>query len=91
MTRRDTLEVDAERYGSLTEAIVLAVAAVRNERPVELESLYDAVDPDALERLCSGASSVTATFEYAGVTVSVTADHRVLVNDVEGPLEAPGD
>ncbi|WP_246981979.1 HalOD1 output domain-containing protein [Halorientalis marina] len=67
---------------SYTEAIVAAVADVsdRNTSPLQdgahLDSLYESIDPDALEALFERSatdSPVTATFSYSGYRVTVDA------------------
>ena len=88
MTEDTLLEVDGGQYGTITEAIVHAAGAVRNETPVELEPLYDAVDPDALERLVASDGSVAVTFEYADLTVSVSGCRRVRVLGADDVVEA---
>nr|WP_161605563.1 HalOD1 output domain-containing protein [Natronorubrum sulfidifaciens] len=53
-------------------AVVSLVAAVTDTDPLELEPLYNAVDPEALDSLCAAGNSVsTLSFEYAGYTVVV--------------------
>ncbi len=60
--------------GSLTMAIVRAVATAANETPQSLTPLGDVVDPEALEILLDGPDSAPhVTFSYA--------DHRVVVTD----------
>ena len=59
--------------GSATEAIVSLVAQERDCDPLELDPLYGAVDPEALDSICRAATegSVRISFEYAGFTVLI--------------------
>jgi len=53
-------------------ALVSLVAAVTNTDPVDLEPLYNAIDPEALDSLCTpDASFSSIEFEYVGHTVVV--------------------
>lgn len=67
-------------------AIVEAVAAVTGRDPEGMDQLYDAIDPDALDRLVrqTGAEGrsdgVCLSFRYGGCTVIVAADGRVAVS-----------
>lgn len=69
----------------VTEAVVLAVADAADADPLEIEPLYDAVDPDALTRLVdhagerSGSSDLTMTFTMHGLPVRVDGDGSVTV------------
>lgn len=62
--------------------VVSAVAAVAGREPIAMEPLYDAVDPDALDRLVGGGAIDLArvTFEYLGYTVTVDPPGRVIVS-----------
>jgi hypothetical protein len=70
---------------SATEAVVLAVAEATDADPLDLDPLYDCVDPDALDDLFESGDDGTArlsgsfTFEYEGCDVAVHADQRVVV------------
>lgn len=59
----------------LSVAVPTLVAQCESVDPCELPPMYDAVDPDALDRLVSGdgsaESTVEITFGYAGYTVAV--------------------
>lgn len=70
-----------------SEAVVTAVAAVDGERPLELDPLYDAIDPDALNTLFEharrvGDSTQRLRFPYAGFDVSVRSDGRIRITGV---------
>ena len=77
---------------SYTEAVVNAVASVsdRSASPVHggpfLDSLYESIDPDALEALFEGSNTdrgepVTVTFSYSGYRVTVDSSRTVTVFD----------
>lgn len=59
-----------------TEAVVIAVSAVRNRPVTELEPLTEVVDPDALDSFCSGRtesdSKPRLRFTYSDCVVEVT-------------------
>lgn len=64
--------------------VVAAVAAALGVRPMQLDTtLYEAVDPDALQRLvpCDDSSdpTVTVEFTWAGCAVTVEGSGRVVV------------
>ncbi len=70
--------------GSPTVDIVEEVAAVRGVQSDELDPLYTAIDPDALERLLSGAfRNGRVEFEYEGCTVVCESDGRVAIAERE--------
>ncbi|WP_306054512.1 HalOD1 output domain-containing protein [Natronococcus wangiae] len=67
-----------------SEVVVTAVGTVTGSDPVNLEPLYDAIEPDALDSLCDHAGRKrTEThrlrFSYAGFDVDVRTDGRVRV------------
>ncbi|WP_436927817.1 HalOD1 output domain-containing protein [Halosimplex amylolyticum] len=59
------------------EAVVIAVAEVTGQSPLEMEPLPEVIDPDALNSLFDGErdqlSSVSVTFDYCGQRVTVTS------------------
>ncbi|MFD1585785.1 HalOD1 output domain-containing protein [Halorientalis brevis] len=65
-----------------TDAVVRAVASVRDVDPVDLNRpLFMAVDPDALDRLFeSRADGLSVTFRYHGHDVEVRSDLTVVVD-----------
>lgn len=72
-----------------TVAVVEAMAAVRGTDPTDLRPLYDAVDPQGLDRVCS--DSVPPYREGARTVEFTYLDHRVSV-DSGGVVEIrPGD
>ncbi|MFB6179543.1 MAG: HalOD1 output domain-containing protein [Halorientalis sp.] len=66
-----------------TDAVVRAVAIVRDIDPIELRvPLFAAIDPDALDRLFeSPADGVTVSFRYHGHEIEVRSDLTVAVDD----------
>lgn len=61
--------------------IVERVAEVAGVEPTDLEPLYQAVDPDALDRLVRGSAGFrAASFVYAGHHVRLFADGQLTVN-----------
>lgn len=72
--------VDGE---SPSEGVLLAVSAVVGAPPEELDLLYDAVDPDALDALFSrrrdGPRRTRVTFRFSGLTVTICERDRVEV------------
>lgn len=70
-------------YRSGTEAVVPAivekVAATKDTDPIELDPLYAAVDPDALNALYRDGFDGRVEFRYAGCTVVVDGEGEVRV------------
>lgn len=75
-----TLTYEIGRDKSPSDAVVRAVAEFTHTPPLDLDPLYDTVDPDHLDALFEGTSDDTVrtdrtfTFTFAGCVVSVTAD-----------------
>ncbi|MHB9287412.1 HalOD1 output domain-containing protein [Halobacteriales archaeon Cl-PHB] len=69
--------VEADR---LVEQVVKDVAASKNVDPFQLPPLYDAIDPEALEKLIHSAVDIQVDFQYADVAVSVDGNHNVEVH-----------
>lgn len=64
----------------LSERIVRTVATVTNTDPIDLPTLYGAVDPDALDTLVDGMAMGEVTFTYAGCEVTVTDEETIRLN-----------
>jgi len=66
-----------------SDSVIEAVASREGIDPVELTApLYDAVDPEQLDRLLgSAASAVSVTFTYLGYEVTVQSDGSVTLAD----------
>ena len=73
---RFTYELDEDEQPS--EAVVRAVAALTNRSSLDLEPLYDVIDPSHLNELFvetdHGAVSTELSFEFNGFDVTVTHD-----------------
>ncbi|MHB9287006.1 HalOD1 output domain-containing protein [Halobacteriales archaeon Cl-PHB] len=69
---RLTHEIAADERPS--EAVVRAVAALRNENVLDLEPLYSVVDPEYVDGICESTADdrTELTFAYSGCLVSVT-------------------
>ena len=68
---------------SISLTIIEALAAELEADPVELEPLYHAVDPEALDQLFQDAAPASARvrFAYGEQTVEVRGDGTILIND----------
>lgn len=68
----------------LTERLVERVADATDRDPTALPPLFEAVDPEALDRLVtSGSASLRAEFEYADCSVAVFGDEHVRVRTAD--------
>lgn len=70
----------------ICQEVVESVAVCHGINPVDIDTpLYEAIEPDSLEAICSGSrrgeSSVTVKFVYYGCCVEATSD-----GDVEAHL-----
>lgn len=63
---------------SPVNTVITTVAEATGKSPVEMEPLWEVVDPDALNELigrsADGSSSVEISFEYCERAVTITAD-----------------
>lgn len=71
---------------SPSEAVVLVVAEAADTDPMELHSLHDVIDPDALDAIFQHRPSGTITFEYSGYIVTVQGNTEIIVQET-----APGE
>lgn len=68
---------------SLSQIVVDALADVIGTDPTTLTPpLYEVVDPEAVDRLCTADGPVTVRFEYDGHTVAVHSDRSVVVDGI---------
>lgn len=67
---------------AVTAQVVQQVASAMNDDPLELPPLYEAIDPDSLERLVESMAAGDVSFTYVGHQVTVSHDGTV---DVEEP------
>jgi hypothetical protein len=78
---------------AVSETVVNAVADAKGVDPLELDPLYDAVDPDALDSLFghhagAGSSSVELSFTMARCEVLVRGAGEVVVTPLAATEEA---
>lgn len=70
-----------------SSAVVQAVSTVADEDPLDIEPLYDVVDPDALDTLFTqsqyyhGPPNGSIQFEYHSYTVVIKANGRGYICD----------
>lgn len=81
----DSLADDGDLEGKrICTRIVHAVAESLDEEPNEIdESLYEAVDPDALRTIVRECDTALITFELAGRTVRVDGRGEIAVEPEE--------
>jgi phage head maturation protease len=67
----------------VSHRIIEALASVVDSDPLTMSpTLYEVIDPDALDRLLDTDQHVELTFEYDGHTVVADSDGRVSVDGV---------
>ena len=73
---------DLDPDESPSTGVVMAVAALCGTPTAALEPLYEAIDPDALDRIVDGdpGGTIRLTFSYAGTTVTVDSNRTVRVD-----------
>lgn len=70
--------------GTICETVVNTVADAKGVDPLDLEPpLYEAIDPDALERIVTAHDS-SVEFTMAGYRVTVHGSDRVVVCSEDG-------
>lgn len=69
---------------SMSAAVVDAIAAADGVEPTDLEPLYEAVDPEALDDLFR-TSPGSVTFEFNGYRVTVTSAGDVELRSLTAP------
>lgn len=78
---------DRDRETDLSIAVIEAIAEAKAIEPTEMEAtLYDAVDPDALDRLFTdhgGAVAGRVVFEIGPHEVTVQSNGDVLVRQID--------
>lgn len=82
------------RSGQVSETVVAAVAEAKGVDPLDLEPLYKAVDPDALNSMfrpsaVSPPSSLEVSFSMAGCEVVIHDDGEVAVTPPAEKDESP--
>lgn len=70
-------------HDSISLQVIDALANVTGTDAYDLDPLYNAVDPEALDRVIQSASSaaICVEFEYEGHSVAVQGDGTVVVDD----------
>lgn len=72
--------MDFDERGSVTDVIIAEVSEERGVDPLQLESVYSAVDPDALRTLVEEPNTVSSLqFTYAGCDIIVEQSGSVRV------------
>ncbi len=75
-----TLEYDRGTDEPLVDAVVAAVGYVSETDGTDLQPLYSAVDPDALESVIESSSGeVAVAFEYGPHRVVIDGERTVIV------------
>lgn len=70
----------------LSSSVIDAVATDCGADPLELDPLYEVIDPDALDAMFRGRDAPgSVSFVYAGRQVTVTADGEVAVAAEQEP------
>jgi hypothetical protein len=89
-TKTQQRNLPAESGAALSALVVEAVSAA-TETPVdELPPLYQVIDPDALDVLFSGRhTDGSVEFQYAGQTVTVSANRTVRVSPAANTQNRP--
>ncbi|WP_458206687.1 HalOD1 output domain-containing protein [Haladaptatus sp. NG-SE-30] len=88
------VETDIEASERVSDAVVEAVAEAASRDPLDLQPLYDAIDPDALDALWSerrlqGDDDLPyISFEYTGYEVEVRQNQTVVVRELASALGA---
>lgn len=82
--------VGVTEHPSVSEEVVLSVAAAKGVDPLELDPLFDVIDPEALDALYERDADRTGSprrveFTYEGHRVAVGEDGSVTVS--KPPLE----
>lgn len=66
------------------EGIIKTVAAISNVDPTDLDPLYPAIDPDALDSLFRRESAGTSVeFTYVGYLVNITGDGVIKMREID--------
>lgn len=87
------VESSADRTGSISNEVVLAVARATNSDPTELDPLYEVVDPDALDQLFQPQFNGTerrggrVMFSIDGCEVTVHANGDIDVTPLDDSME----
>jgi hypothetical protein len=69
---------------SVSVAVVEKVSAAEGRDPTSLPLLRDAIDPEALDRLCRRGGSATVSFEYSDSRVTISGGESITVEPLAG-------
>ncbi|WP_230198668.1 HalOD1 output domain-containing protein [Halopiger djelfimassiliensis] len=84
MKSQHSMTVAATNQRRPSMAVIDLVARADGADPIDLEPLYNAIDPDVLDTVCDSDSGFTSLeFEYQGHTVSVEASDGTLEISLE--------
>ncbi|WP_436925152.1 HalOD1 output domain-containing protein [Halosimplex amylolyticum] len=74
---------DGDRERAPSTAVIEAVAAAEGVAPTELDPIYDAIDPEAIDRLLADQNDASTCVRFAinGWTVFVRGDGALRVCD----------
>lgn len=74
------IQFDGTAASTPSAVIIEAVASVANRPPEDLPALYDAIDPEAIDRLFThgSADGVELSFHYYGYDITVEPDKIVI-------------
>lgn len=78
----------------VSETVITAVATAIDADPLEMEPLYDSIDPDALDRLCRPSNpspTLQLQFSLAGCAVEVRGDGTVTVTPPTATEDGAGE
>ena len=64
----------SRRRDRVSDVIVERVASTRGVDQLDLDPLYQEIDPDAIDRLWRGSFTGTISFEYAGCAVTMDGE-----------------
>lgn len=78
MQTMNTRQINASDCPS--QVVINVVAAYSNRPVLDLEPLYNTIDPEALDRLVKDRSDVCVAFEYQDFSVTVDSE-RVCVEE----------
>ncbi|QCS41343.1 HalOD1 output domain-containing protein [Natrinema versiforme] len=71
MNSLESTSVSVTATDQLSMAVIDLVAQVEDADPIELNPLYDAIDPDLLDSLPDSTGFTSLEFSYQGYTVAV--------------------
>lgn len=69
--------------GLVSTAVLTAVAAAKETDPLSLPSLYETIDPDALDGVAA-CDTVGVSFEYAGYEIHVDGRESIALKSLGG-------